>query len=133
MAPEPRGAGWTAPGSRPSVEPPWTRTGRPVTRGRRASARRPPPPRRATAGRLTGYGRTVTTPQDGPDPLPRPVRGRAARKLAKAQKLQDAQNPPTPEPPMIPEAPAQAAPVAAPAASEPQPPVIPAPPAAPPV
>jgi starch synthase (maltosyl-transferring) len=50
------------------------------------------------------------------------VRGRAARKLAKAQKLQDAQKPPEPRPPLIPEAPAQEAPAPqAPAA--PQPPV----------
>ncbi|WP_316296543.1 hypothetical protein, partial [Clavibacter michiganensis] len=52
----------------------------------------------------------MTTPQDGPDPLPRPVRGRAARKAAKAQKLQDAQKPPEPRLPLIPEAPAQTSP-----------------------
>ncbi|XYX61590.1 alpha-1,4-glucan--maltose-1-phosphate maltosyltransferase [Clavibacter nebraskensis] len=65
----------------------------------------------------------MTTPQDGPDPLPRPVRGRAARKAAKAQKLQDAQKPPEPRLPLTPQVPAQAAP--APAAPEPQSPVIP--------
>ncbi|MBP2458090.1 starch synthase (maltosyl-transferring) [Clavibacter michiganensis] len=65
----------------------------------------------------------MTTPQDGPDPLPRPVRGRAARKLAKAQKLQDAQKPPEPRPPLIPEAPAPTPPAPAAAAPEPQPPV----------
>ncbi|MCJ1710842.1 alpha-1,4-glucan--maltose-1-phosphate maltosyltransferase [Clavibacter michiganensis subsp. phaseoli] len=65
----------------------------------------------------------MTTPQDGPDPLPRPVRGRAARKAAKAQKLQDAQKPPEPRPPLIPEAPAPTPPAPVPEAPEPQPPV----------
>lgn len=61
------------------------------------------------------------------------MRGRAARKLAKAQKLQDAQKPPTPEPPLIPEAPAQAAPAPSPAPPEPAPlpPVVQAPPVVP--
>ncbi|XTK02179.1 maltotransferase domain-containing protein [Clavibacter nebraskensis] len=71
----------------------------------------------------------MTTPQDGPDPLPRPVRGRAARKAAKAQKLQDAQKPPEPRLPLTPQVPAQAAP--APAAPEPQSPVIPSTPVPP--
>lgn len=51
------------------------------------------------------------------------MRGRAARKLAKAQKLQDAQKPPEPRPPLIPEAPAQQVP----AAPEPEPASAPAP------